>query len=228
MTDTEEKPLILGADGNPIQTAEAKPQTAVIFAKLCEHHPANKGLEVDGEIADPTLKVQGLVAVELPPNCVIADAMVMQNEGPALVQLAHRCVAIIKGKGAVRVPVPEQRHMAQALVILLNRLNQARMDRMQAAAEFRMLFEAHGKYQAQITAEAAEREAAFTECVCQAYLDGIADECDVYGQIGDDDLQAGLAAAADRYMERFKKDPPAETVTEAPVPANDEQPATEG
>jgi hypothetical protein len=235
VTDPNEKPLILGPDANPVQsekaTAEAAEaaaeKTAVIFAKIATH-PSNEGLNIDEEKALPSLKTDRLVAVELPPNCLIADASTrIPDESKALVQLANRAVAVMKARGAVRLPVNEQLHWAKAFVVLFQRLNQARMDRIQLAAEFRVLFESHAKYLEQVKVENVQREAAFIDGVREAYISGAVYGASVFSGSFEGENESELEEAVKMYLDSLQtdepaatpSDPSAEVKTEAAEPA---------
>ena len=204
MNDT---PIILGADGNPIE--RELPTVTAIFAELMLGHPGNEGLTVDPEKACAALKEKHLVAVKLPPNCVIADAAALPNESAALVAMANRAVEVLNGKGSVRLPVPEQAHWAKAFIVLFQRLNQSRVDRMRLAGEFRQLFEAHAQYETQVAEETAAREAAFTEAVRAAFLAGQYSGADLSGggALTSQAYKDACGQAADAYVKALSKDP---------------------
>lgn len=206
---SDNTPTIYGPDGvTPARADEVQP-TTVIFAELVPDHIANAGLAADEKRAAQPEAQRNLVAVKLPANCVMVepDAVLAAKGDSYLMKLATRAVEILRARGSVRMSVPEQINYAKATIVLFQHLNNQRVKETQLGHEFAKLFEAHAAFEEKAKAEAEEREKTFLESVRQAYLDGIADECDVCGQAGDD-FRAGLQRAADAYMARcFGEEP---------------------
>lgn len=203
-----DKPLILGPDANPVQSAKEAEKTAVIYAKLCMEHPANVGVTIDEEKAVDSLKKEKLVCVELPPNCLIADASTrLPDESRALVQLANRAIAVARSRGAVKLPVSEQIHWAKAFVILFQRLNAQRMERIQLGVELRSLFESHAKYADEVKLEAAQREAAFVDGVRESYIAGALFAFAAADRAIGEQKETALEESVKIYLDSLAKDP---------------------
>lgn len=155
---------IVGPDGLP---ADREPSKIVMFAELATEHPKNARVtfapiersqdESDESFARRT--ADRLVAVEVPPNCVLADPSEVSAVRSALICLAQRAHGLLNARGADKLSRGEQLSFANALLYLMRGLQQERADKSALSMEFQRLFEEQERYQKQHEArEKDERE----------------------------------------------------------------------
>ena len=173
---SEEAPVLFGPDNQPVRSDGSEP-LAVIFAELAPDHIKNAGL-VHDEARRAAPQPQ-LVAVVLPPNCIIVepDSQRAAKGESNLMKLAHRSVTIMKGKGSVRMSVHEQRDFANAVIVLTQALGQERIRQVHLGKELRGIIEAHNAYVEKTETEAKDREASLKKLLREAYDAGRSDQC---------------------------------------------------
>lgn len=131
---------IVGPDGEPVRKA-----TTIMFAELAPDHPQNLGIAIPEERAkSPTAR---LVAIVVPPNCIVADPGFTgeSNIGrSALVSLANKALAVVQSHGA-GFDRPTMVQLGRGFLAVLRYLQEVHAEVVQQNGRVKELFEEHTK-----------------------------------------------------------------------------------